>query len=132
MNDPSDETEISRSPESGGVVSKAGFWLESDRRDAAPGVLDEDLGAGELAVGAPLEEGEDLRLVRGSRWDTILYCLRCHRLERHATTFAHTWYYSFLVGLTFGVIWLLGPFRCRCCTSRRWFRFEWMHPYRWW
>ncbi len=77
------------------------------------------------------DDDVEMKQVRGANWDSRMYCFRCHRLERHATAFSNNWYYSYLVGMSFGLLWFLGPFRCRCCTSLRWFRFEWMHPRRW-
>ncbi|HMP77917.1 MAG TPA: hypothetical protein PKD54_00560 [Pirellulaceae bacterium] len=94
------------------------------------GTMDTQFDAEEIDPAA-IEEAE-FQKVLGTHWDGRMYCFRCHRMERHATALSSRWYYSYLVGITFGMIWLLGPFRCRCCTSLRWFRFEWMHPRRWW
>jgi hypothetical protein len=63
--------------------------------------------------------------------DAALFCFRCHRPERHAIINRNQWYYSILVGFTFGLILLIGPFRCRCCGGMRWLRSDWMHPKRW-
>ena len=64
-----------------------------------------------------------------------LYCFACHRLEYHYNALKGTYYHHLLVGLTFGLAWLFGPYRCRCCGYRRLARFNILnlkyHYHRW-
>ena len=62
------------------------------------------------------------------REDRVLFCLNCNRLENHTVPNRFKWYYSLLVGFTFGAILLVGPFHCRCCGNRRFFISEEYHP----
>jgi hypothetical protein len=62
------------------------------------------------------------------REDRVLFCLHCNRLENHTVPNRFKWYYSLLVGFTFGAILLVGPFHCRCCGHRRFFVSEEYHP----
>lgn len=54
-----------------------------------------------------------------SRRERLLYCFRCHREDYHFHAFRGRWYFNLLVGLTFGLIFLVGPYRCRCCGGVR-------------
>ncbi len=74
----------------------------------------------------------------GDRYDTDedllkskkreLFCFHCNRLETHAPAARYGWIYSFLVGLTIGLIKLIGPFYCRCCGHRRYLNSDRLHP----
>ncbi len=57
-----------------------------------------------------------------------LYCFSCHRMEYHYNALKGKAYHHLLVGLTFGIAWLFGPFRCRCCGHRRMCRFNFLNP----
>ena len=48
-----------------------------------------------------------------------LFCFHCNRPESHALYRQNRWYYSFLIGLTFGLVRLIGPFQCQCCGATR-------------
>lgn len=48
-----------------------------------------------------------------------LYCFSCHRQESHFFAFKGRSHYYLMVGLTFGLIVLFGPYRCRCCGHKR-------------
>ncbi len=48
-----------------------------------------------------------------------LYCFSCHRLENHYNALKGKSYHYLLVGITFGLVSLFGPYRCRCCGHRR-------------
>lgn len=63
--------------------------------------------------------------------DAMLFCFRCHRPEKHAVINRNRWFYSILVGFTFGLVLLIGPFRCRCCGGLRWLRSDLLHPKNW-
>ncbi len=62
------------------------------------------------------------------REDRVLFCLNCNRPENHTVPNRYKWYYSLLVGFTFGAILLVGPYHCRCCGNRRFFISEEYHP----
>lgn len=54
-----------------------------------------------------------------------MHCFHCHRHEGHFLASASRWYYSYLVGLTFGLIRLVGPFQCQCCGAKRLMFADW-------
>jgi hypothetical protein len=54
-----------------------------------------------------------------SRRTSGLFCFNCNRDERHVLADHRRWFYSYLVGMTFGLIKIVGPFRCQCCGARR-------------
>ncbi|MDB4371011.1 hypothetical protein N9Z44_02810, partial [Mariniblastus sp.] len=46
-----------------------------------------------------------------------LHCFNCNRSEGHFLAHKNRWFYSYLLGLTFGLISFIGPFRCQCCGA---------------
>lgn len=57
-----------------------------------------------------------------------LFCFHCNRPEGHANQFLGAWFYSYFIGVTFGLLHFFGPFRCQCCgRSRLMFR-NWLNP----
>ncbi len=63
-----------------------------------------------------------------SERNLVLFCFHCHRPENHFLEKRFEWYYSLLIGFTFGLILFVGPFRCRCCGEQRLFCFDEWHP----
>lgn len=57
-----------------------------------------------------------------------LFCFHCNRFESHAPALRYRWQYSFLIGLTLGLIKLLGPYFCRCCGHRRFIGSDRINP----
>ena len=57
-----------------------------------------------------------------------LFCFHCNRMELHFNSLKLRPFYSLLLGATFGLIALYGPFRCRCCGHTRLLRFNRLHP----
>ena len=57
-----------------------------------------------------------------------IFCFHCNRLESHFHSLKPFQRFPFYVGLSLGLIYLYGPFTCRCCGHRRRFRFDWLHP----
>ena len=57
-----------------------------------------------------------------------LFCFFCNRTESHFYTHRKKRRFPFLVGATFGLIYLYGPFTCRCCGHQRRFRYDAIHP----
>ncbi len=47
-----------------------------------------------------------------------LFCFNCNRLEGHFLHRQNRWYYSYLIGLTFGLIKIIGPYQCQCCGAQ--------------
>ena len=62
---------------------------------------------------------------RQSRKRKGMYCFHCHRQEGHFLASGSRWYYSFLIGMTFGLIRLVGPFQCLCCGAKRLMFADW-------
>ena len=60
----------------------------------------------------------------GSSKNIRLYCFACHRSEYHYSALKGRSYHHLLVGATFGLAWLFGRFRCRCCGYSRLSRFN--------
>ena len=57
-----------------------------------------------------------------------LYCFHCNRQENHSNPFIGAWFYSYLIGLSFGLLHFFGPFRCTCCGRNRLMFKDWTHP----
>jgi hypothetical protein len=60
-----------------------------------------------------------------------LFCFHCNRAESHAPALRHQWQYSFLIGMTLGLIKFLGPYFCRCCGHRRFIGSDRLNPKYW-
>ena len=58
---------------------------------------------------APVSDGKNRKL----------YCFSCHRQESHFFALKGRSHYYLMVGLTFGLIVIFGPYRCRCCGHKR-------------
>ena len=48
-----------------------------------------------------------------------IYCFNCNRQEFHIMAYKGTMIHSFLVGMTFGLARIFGPYRCTCCGKKR-------------
>lgn len=59
--------------------------------------------------------------------DIRLFCKRCCRDEFHYLAVKDRGRYAYRLwrSWTFGLIDLVGRFRCRCCGNRRFWRFDW-------
>jgi hypothetical protein len=57
-----------------------------------------------------------------------LVCFHCNRSEGHSNPYLGSWFYSYFIGATFGLITLIGPFRCQCCGKQRTLFKDWLHP----
>ena len=66
-----------------------------------------------------------------SRSRRRLFCFQCNRPEGHFLASERRWFYSFLLGLTFGIINLFGPYRCQCCGAVRMMAFNAINPRYW-
>ncbi len=64
----------------------------------------------------------------GSRKRHQLYCFHCNRFESHYHSLQKKWYFSYLVGFTFGMTSIVGPYRCVCCGHSRLSRLNHIHP----
>ena len=60
-----------------------------------------------------------------------LFCFSCNRYEGHSIASRHRFFYSFLIGLTFGLYFYLGRYTCHCCGSIRLGRYDWINPRYW-
>ena len=68
---------------------------------------------------------------RRNRKRLRLFCFHCNRPEGFYHANRGTWMYSYLIGLTFGLSRWIGPFKCRCCGHRRFFKTDRLHPKMW-
>jgi len=55
-----------------------------------------------------------------------IFCFNCNRREGQFLYRQNRWYYSFLIGMTFGLIKIIGPFQCQCCGARRFMCSDWI------
>jgi hypothetical protein len=60
-----------------------------------------------------------------------IFCFSCNRYEGHSVASRSRFFYSFLIGLTFGLYYYLGRYMCHCCGSVRLGRFDWVNPRFW-
>jgi len=67
-----------------------------------------------------------------SRKDRTLFCFRCHREDRHFHGMRRRWYYNFVLGFSLGLLYIVGPFRCRCCGGWRLMCHDLLSPRFWW
>ena len=56
-----------------------------------------------------------------------IYCFSCHRPEYHANALRSTRLHHLLAGMTFGLAYLFGPYRCRCCGYVRYCRYNFLN-----
>lgn len=68
---------------------------------------------------------------RESRKRRYLICFSCNRVEGHFLVTGRRWFFSYLLGLSFGLILLIGPYRCQCCGASRLMYFESLNPRYW-
>lgn len=138
MNSPSEpprsdppSSEIDPAPEHPGLQS--GDAPEFDPH-SEPGDLGEEseLAESELAELELAELEAELESSGKRKLSVVsLRCFHCNRPEKHFLAYRRRWYYSYLTGLTLGLITLIGPFKCRCCGANRLSRIEWLHPKIW-
>jgi hypothetical protein len=69
---------------------------------------------------------DEIRIADDQSRDAKLFCNRCWRLEYHFHTYRarRRNAYFFWCLATFGFLYLLGPYRCRCCGIRRLWRVD--------
>jgi len=60
-----------------------------------------------------------------------MMCFSCNRPEFHSLKARRRWLYSYVLGLTFGISYVVGPFSCSCCGSSRLMRRNWLSPRYW-
>ena len=48
-----------------------------------------------------------------------MMCFECNRPEGHFLAIRYRWFFSYLLGLTFGLITFVGPYQCQCCGNTR-------------
>lgn len=100
-----------------------------DRSRAEP----DDSESGHPELGAPMDgildspEGEHDEVAQHYARSRI-FCFHCNRQEAHFHSLKQYQRFPFYVGLSAGLVYLYGPFTCRCCGHRRHFRFDWIHP----
>ena len=68
---------------------------------------------------------------RRSRKRRKLFCFHCNRPEGHFLSAQYRWYYSFAVGMTFGLVKIIGPYQCQCCGAKRLMFANWLNLRYW-
>lgn len=66
---------------------------------------------------APYEEEVSASRKRSKK--RKIYCFNCNRQEFHIMAYKGTLLHSFLVGMSFGLARIFGPYRCTCCGKKR-------------
>lgn len=66
-----------------------------------------------------------------SRSRRRLRCFECNRTEGHFLVPQGRWFYSYLLGLTFGAVTVLGPYQCQCCGAKRLMSINRLNPRYW-
>ena len=75
------------------------------------------------------ESGSETRRPSKSRRKRLgLHCFNCNRYEGHYLLLYRRLWYSFIVGMTFGLAIVFGPYRCQCCGSSRFMISNLLHP----
>ena len=90
----------------------------------------DDLEEGEIELGDYVSEPVDeVQAETGERRKRIgIRCFNCNRMEGHYLLFYRRVWYSYLIGLTFGMAVIFGPYRCQCCGSSRFMMSNLLHP----
>jgi hypothetical protein len=57
-----------------------------------------------------------------------MFCFHCNRPEGHFVAFRGSWLYSFVTGMTFGLIKFVGPYKCQCCGKNRLMSSNFLNP----
>ena len=57
-----------------------------------------------------------------------LHCFNCNRYEGHYLSYYRRLWFSYLIGLTFGLAIIVGPYRCQCCGSTRFMMADLLNP----
>ena len=66
-----------------------------------------------------------------SRARRVMMCFECNRKEGHFLASQKRWFFSYLVGLTLGLIFLVGPYQCQCCGAKRLMAYNILNPKYW-
>ncbi|MEZ6094891.1 MAG: hypothetical protein R3C03_11770 [Pirellulaceae bacterium] len=64
----------------------------------------------------------------GGKHRRLLFCFHCHRREYHFHTLRKKSVFPLLIGMTLGMLSVIGPYRCYCCGNHRLFNFDSLHP----
>lgn len=82
-------------------------------------VLVEPIEAGHVDVEYVEEAYDDSSSSRRRSKKRQIYCFNCNRQEFHIMAYKGTSLHSLLVGMTFGLARIFGPYRCTCCGKKR-------------
>jgi len=75
-----------------------------------------------------IQSADDAAGRRKSRKRRRLICFHCNRPEGHFVPYRGSWFYSFFVGMSFGLVNVFGPYRCQCCGKQRLMFKDWLNP----
>ena len=92
--------------------------------EPAPIAMGEDFDEEEFID--PAEDDDVGYRTHSSRKRIGIFCFNCNRREGQFLYLQNLWYYSFLIGMTFGLIKIIGPFQCQCCGARRFMCSDWI------
>lgn len=60
-----------------------------------------------------------------------MMCFSCNRPEHHSLKAKKRWLFSFVLGMTFGLSFFIGPFTCVCCGNSRLMCRNWLNLRYW-
>lgn len=102
------------------LASSKMLSIETDNNVSA-GVLEEPIVTESVEVqyvDDEIYEEESTSSIKRSKKRKI-YCFNCNRQEFHIMAYKGTAIHSFLVGMSFGLARIFGPYRCTCCGKKR-------------
>lgn len=111
-------------------VAKANAAAASSHGGTATATESDDFEEGDIVLGDYVDEPlDDFHAETGaSRKRLGLRCFNCNRMEGHYLLFYRRLWYSYVIGLTFGLAVIAGPYRCQCCGSSRFMMSNLLHP----
>ena len=92
--------------------------VEADQIVSAD-VLVEPMNSASVEVDYVEEDFEGSSSSRKRSKKRKIYCFNCNRQEFHIMAYKGTALHSFLVGMSFGLARIFGPYRCTCCGKKR-------------
>jgi hypothetical protein len=104
------------------------YYYYYDDDDDSELYYDDEYPDSEFQRGISDETGAVFYAVSPRATKLWLFCFHCNRTEQHYNSLKGRRFYFFLMGLTFGLVYFYGPFRCRCCGHTRLFKYNRMNP----
>ena len=76
-------------------------------------------------------DDDEVRPKKKKKRRVKMHCFHCNRPEGFFTANKGRWFYSYFLGLTFGLGSYIGPFKCQCCGHKRLMKWDFIHPRIW-